>query len=313
MSFRGLGIIIFLALAELSSGASGETFALARGQVIVGSIDYYTTQNEDTLLDIARNNDLGYVQLIVANSEIDPWLPGAGHIILLPRVYLLPEGPHKGIVIDLAAQRLYYYPPDGKTVETYPIGTGDEVGMTPAGTTRVVAKTVHPAWYPPPSIRAERPELPVVVPPGLDNPLGIYALRLGWPGYLIHGTNKPYGVGRNVSHGCIRLYPEDIEKLFRQVAVGTPVRVIDEESRLAWVHGELYLALAPNHAQIDQISQNQPVSLTVPSDLFMRITDAAGEQVGRIDWSLVNWIADQRPGVPIPVTDRMLTTANVSP
>jgi len=303
----------FLALAGISSGVTAETLALGPGQLLVGSVEYYTTQSEDTLLDIARNNDLGYGQLITVNSESDPWLPGAGQVIMLPKAYLLPDGPRKGIVIDLAAQRLYYFPADGKSLETYPIGTGDQVGMTPRGITRVVAKTIHPTWYPPPSIRAERPELPIMVPPGPDNPLGNYALRLGWPGYLIHGTNKPYGVGRNVSHGCIRLYPEDIEKLFRQVPIGTPVRVIDEEIRIAWVGGELYLALTPSHAQNDEISQNQPMSPAVPSDLFMRIGEAAGNQVKRIDWPLVNWIADKRPGIPIAVTETSLPAGDVTP
>lgn len=312
VSLQSLGFWVFLAVVGFCSGAAAETFVLAPGQVLIGSIGYYTTQSDDTLLDVARNNDLGYSQLITANSEIDPWLPGAGREIILPQTYILPAGPRKGIVIDLAAQRLYYFPPDGKTVETYPIGTGDQVGMTPQGTTRVVAKTVHPAWYPPPSIRAERPELPEMVPPGPDDPLGDYALRLGWAGYLIHGTNKPYGVGRNVSHGCIRLYPEDIEKLFRKVSVGTPVRVIDDEMRLAWSGGELYLALALNHAQIDEISQNQPMSIAVPPDLVTRVTEAAGQQVGRIDWQMVNWIADKRPGVPIAITETPAPTGDVT-
>jgi L,D-transpeptidase ErfK/SrfK len=295
--------MLLLALGGLCPGAAAETFALVPGQALVGSIGYYTTQSEDTLLDVARNNDLGYGQLITANSDTDPWLPGAGREIILPGAYILPAGPRKGIVIDLAAQRLYFFSPDGKTVDTYPIGTGDQVGMTPQGTTHVVAKTVHPAWYPPSSIRAERPELPVMVPPGPDNPLGDYALRLGWAGYLIHGTSKPYGVGRNVSHGCIRLYPEDIEKLFRKVSVGTPVRVIDEEMRFAWSKGELYLALAPSHDQIDDISQNQPMRIAVPPDLASRVTEVAGPQAGRIDWQQVEWIADRRPGVPIAITE----------
>lgn len=311
LASHSLGFAISLVLAGCS-GAAAETFALASGQVLVGSINYYTTQSDDTLLDVARNNDLGYSQLLTANSETDPWLPGADREILLPQVYILPAGPRKGIVIDLAAQRLYYFPPDGKTVETYPIGTGDQVGMTPQGTTSIVAKVTHPAWYPPASIRAERSELPVMVPPGPDNPLGDYALRLGWAGYLIHGTNKPYGVGRNVSHGCIRLYPEDIEKLFRKVSVGTAVRVIDEEMRLAWSGGELYLALAPSHAQIDEISQNQPMSTVVPPDLAMRVTQAAGLQAARIDWQMVNWIADKRPGVPIAITETPPSSGDVT-
>ena len=165
-------------------------------------------------------------------------------------------------------------------MESCPIGAGAEAGMTPRGTTKVVGKVVKPAWYVPKSIRKEQPDLPAMVPAGPDNPLGDYAFRLGWPSYLIHGTNKPYGIGRNVSHGCIHLYPEDIEKLFGEVPIGTPVRVIDDQMRLAWVDGELYLALAPTHAQIDQISQNQPMQPSVPKDLHARVLAAAGDQAG---------------------------------
>ena len=295
--------VLLLALAAPGAGAQAETFTLSPGQLLVGAPDYFVTRKEDTLLDVARANDLGYSALMTVNAKMDPWLPGDGRTITLPKLFLLPDGPHEGIVIDLAAQRLYYFPPGGKTVETYPIGTGDQAGMTPTGTTRVVAKTPHPAWYPPKSIRADRPELPAMVPAGPDNPLGDYALRLGWTSYLIHGTNKPYGVGRNVSHGCIRLYPEDIEKLFREVKVGTPVRVIDKTMRLTWADGELYLALAPSHDQIVEISENQPMSVAVPPDLFQAVAGAAGNQVSRVDWKLVAWIGSQRPSMPIAVTD----------
>lgn len=296
--------ILFLALAAVpgSSAVLAATFPLSPAQMMVGAPERHVTESSDTLLDIARAHDLGYGQLIAVNPGIDPWLPGQGREIALPGVYLLPPGPRKGIVIDLAAQRLYYFPPDGRTVETFPIGVGTEAGMTPRGTTRVVAKTARPAWYPPKSILDERPGLPTMVPPGPSNPLGEYALRLGWPAYLIHGTNKPYGVGRNVSHGCIRLYPEDIERLFREVPLGTPVRVIDDEIRLAWIDGELYLALPPSHAQMDEISQNQPMTPQFPPQLYGRIVQAAGEQVQRIDWRLVSRIGENRPGMPTRIT-----------
>ena len=277
----------------------------------MGAPDYFVTKAEDTLLDVARDNDLGYSALMTVNAKMDPWRPGDGRTVTLPKLFLLPDGPRQGIVIDLAAQRLFYFPPDGKTVETYPIGTGDQAGMTPTGSTRVVAKTAHPAWYPTASIRKAEPDLPAVVPAGPDNPLGDYAFRLGWPTYLIHGTNKPYGVGRNVSHGCIRLYPEDIEKLFREVKVGTPVRVVDKPMRLTWTNGELYLALAPSHDQMVEISENQPMSVAAPQDLFQAVAAAAGAQVSRVDWKMVSWIGGQRPGMPFAVTDSADAAATV--
>ena len=290
------------AVGVLSPQVRSASFPLASGQNLVGAPGTYVTRNEDTLLDVARRNDLGYGQLIAANGRIDPWLPGAGQVVTLPNVYLVPDGPRKGIVINLAEQRLYYFPPDGRTIETYPIGVGVVANLTPLGITRVVRKDVRPTWYPPPSIRAEKPELPESVPPGPDNPLGEYALRLGWPAYLIHGTNKPYGVGRNVSHGCIRLYPEDIQRLFSEVTVGTPVRVIDEEVRLAWVDGELYLQVTLSKRQMDEIDINVPMTPEIPSDLAERVIAAAGDQFDRIDWNAVNRIGLKRPGIPVRIT-----------
>ncbi|MBN9589112.1 MAG: hypothetical protein BGN85_11880 [Alphaproteobacteria bacterium 64-11] len=292
-----------VAAALAPTGARAMTYALAPDQTLVGETGSYVTRSEDTLLDVARNNDLGYGQLMAVNRGIDPWLPGEGHDVSLPGVYILPPGPREGIVIDLAAHRLFYFPPGGGMVETYPIGVGAEAGMTPRGTTRVVSKIAHPAWYPPKSIRKERPELPARVPPGPDNPLGDYAMQLGWPSYLIHGTNKPYGVGRNVSHGCIRLYPEDIKKLFAEVRVGTPVRVVDDPVHLAWIDGELYLALPPSRSQMDQISENQPVTPQVPPDLQARITAAAGDEADRVDWDKVGQAGETRTGVPVRITE----------
>lgn len=294
-------LVIVASILASSRGAAAD-FSLSPGQMLVGAVGEYVTRREDTLPDIARRSDLGYGQLIAVNRRIDPWLPGAGHKIVIPSVYLLPDVPHHGIVINLAEQRLYYFPPGGDTVETYPIGTGVDADMTPRGTTQIVRKDVRPTWYPPPSIRAEKPELPAAVPPGPDNPLGEYAFRLGWPRYLIHGTNKPYGVGRHVSHGCIRLYPEDIERLFTQVPAGTPVRVVDEEIRLAWVDDELYLEVTPSRRQRDEMDLNTPVTPDRPRDLADRVAVAAGPEVSRVDWHLVGKIGAKRTGVPTRIT-----------
>ena len=302
---RGARRAAFAVLASLlwSLPAGAETFPLADGQMMVGAPGSHVTSKDDTLLDIARDNDLGYGQIMAVNDrDLDPWLPGEGREVILPNLFMLPDGPRQGIVIDLAAQRLFYFPKDGKTVQTYPLGTGAEAGMTPRGTTKVVGKVVNPVWYVPKSIRKEQPDLPGMVRPGPDNPLGEYAFRLGWPSYLIHGTNKPYGIGRNVSHGCIHLYPEDIKTLFGEISIGTPVRVVDDEMRFAWVDGTLYLALAPTHAQISEISENQKVTPSVPDNLQARVAEAAGDQVGRIDWKLVAELGLKRPGMPVAIT-----------
>ena len=299
---RSLGISVAIAIVLLARPADAASFSLAPGQLAVGAITTYADQGDENLLDIARTNDLGYGQLIAANPGVDPWVPGRGRAITLPGIYLVPEGPRRGIVINLSEQRLYYFPPDGRTIETYPIGVGVQGWATPLGVTQVTGKDVHPTWYPPRSIREEKPELPEMVPPGPDNPLGDYALRLGWPSYLIHGTNKPYGVGRNVSHGCIRLYPEDIERLFGEVATGVAVRVTDDELRLAWIEGELYLAAFPSKQQMDELAINQPMTPATPANLATRVTDAAGSHRDRIDWGIVQYLALKRPGIPYRIT-----------
>ncbi|HYM04506.1 MAG TPA: L,D-transpeptidase family protein [Stellaceae bacterium] len=277
------------------------SFPLSSDQAAVGLVGTYVASENDTLLDVARRFDLGYTQLVSANRGIDPWQPGAGRNITVPNLYLLPDGPRRGIVVNLVQNRLYYFPPDGGTVETYPIGVGVQGASTPIGTTRIVAKRAHPRWVPPASIRAERPELPAVVPPGPDNPLGDYALQLGWPSYLIHGTNKPDGVGRNASHGCLRLYPEDVERLFGEVAVGTPVRVVNEEVQTAWIGGDLYLAVYPTKEQADQLDVNEPVTPTMPPRLKQRVEAAAGSHPVHIDWSVVERAGRERTGIPVRV------------
>ena len=285
-------------------------FSLESGQAAVGTLGTYVTRDEDTLIDIARRYDLGYTQLVAANRGFDPWLPGAGRRITLPSRYLLPDGPRRGIVINLVQQRLYYFSPDGRKVETHPIGVGVQGWSTPRGTTRVVTKEIHPSWYPPPSIRKEQPELPQVVPPGPDNPLGDYALRLGWPGYLIHGTNKPDGVGRNSSHGCIRLFPEDIEWLFSAVSVGTPVRVVNEEVQAAWIDNELYVAIYPNKDQAQQLDTGEPMTPAAAPRLKKRVAAAAGRgRLDRIDWDEVERAGRDRTGIPVRVTLPVVTSA----
>lgn len=313
MIYRSILFASIAVAAAFPSLAQAREFPLAPGQTAVGTIGEYTTQYKDTLLDIARDNDLGYTQLAIANRGIDPWLPGADKRIVLPSLYILPDVPRRGIVVNLAQQRAFYFPPGGHKVETFPIGVGVQGRKTPLGVTRIVGKEPHPGWSPPPSIRAEEPDLPAYVPPGPDNPLGDYAMPLAWKGYLMHGTSKPYGVGRNVSHGCIRLYPEDIDHLFHEVAVGTPVRVINDAVSVGWINNRLYVGVFPDKEQVDQIDIEQPMTPAMPPDLVQRVRAAAGDQADRVDWALVTRLGMVRNGIPTAVTPPVVAEDSVAP
>ena len=303
---HGAGSALFGLLAALLSSAlpaAAAEFPLAPKQNAVGAVGSYATVEPDNLMDLGRHYDLGFTQLMAANRGVNPWRPGIGRPITVPAYYLLPDGPRSGIVINLAEQRLYYFPPGNKRVETYPIGVGVLGASTPLGMTRIAEKVANPAWYPPPSIHEERPELPEVIAAGPDNPLGAYALRLGWHNYLLHGTNKPDGVGRDVSHGCMHLYPEDIERLFREIPVGTAVRVIDQEVKAGWVGGELFVEVHPTKDQGDELDiSNIMTPVPAPLDLDARVAELAGQDADRIDWPRVREIGLDRTGIPTQVT-----------
>lgn len=223
------------------------------GSDIVGEISSTTATFDDTLIDIARRHGVGYQDIVRANPGVNVWVPGEGTDVILPTQYVLPPGPREGIVLNLPEYRLYYFPKpaDGKTAQviTYPISIGRQDWETPIGVTRIIAKAVNPSWYPPQSVReehaAEGRPLASVVPPGPDNPLGKHAMRLGLPGYLIHGTNRPAGVGMRVTHGCLRMFPEDIESLFDLVSINTRVRLINEPVKIGWRGDELVLEVHP--------------------------------------------------------------------
>ena len=269
---------------------------------LIGANGYYRVREGETLLEIARLHDFGFIELISANPGMDPWVPEPGRTVLLPGQHILPDAPRQGIVINRPELRLYYYPGNGQPPVTYPIGVGRLGRETPLGTTFIAAKRDKPIWTPPPSIRAERPELPATVPSGPDNPLGLFALNLGWRNYVIHGTNKPYGIGRRVSSGCIRLYPEDIEQLFQIIDVGTPVRVVDQETKIGWSEGELYLEIHPSVAEGDELEQKGWYMATPVSGLKERVQQAAGIHAARIDWSAVNKAEKAKRGTPLRIT-----------
>jgi L,D-transpeptidase ErfK/SrfK len=292
----------------LATTAASPTLAaeypIGLDQQMVGEIRRYTVREGEVLADIARHFDVGYTALVLANPGVDPWLPGAGREVTIPALYILPDAPHQGVVINLAQWRLYYFPPGGGRVETFPLGLGVIGKKTPLGVTRVVSKEANPAWYPPPSIRAERPELPGVVPAGPDNPLGAYALHLGWTNYLIHGTNKPDGVGRNVSHGCIRLYPEDIEHVFNVVGIGTPVRSVDQSATAGWGADGLYVQVHPSKSQVEEVSIDRHPTPEAAQGVEAVVRNIAGRYTDTVDWGAVAQAARQRTGMPVRVAPR---------
>jgi L,D-transpeptidase ErfK/SrfK len=220
---------------------------------LVGELRSVPAAGEDTLLDIARRFDAGQDEILHANPDVDRWLPKPGSQVLVPSRHILPDARREGLILNIAEMRLYYFPPSRPgqpdELQTYPVSIGRMDWDTPQGTTRVIAKTRNPEWRPPESIKEEHAAdgepLPDVVPAGPDNPLGKYALRLGLPGYLIHSTNKPYGVGMRVTHGCVRMYPEDIEQLFPEVPVGTPVQIVNQPVKVGWLGHTLFIEIHP--------------------------------------------------------------------
>jgi L,D-transpeptidase ErfK/SrfK len=268
----------------------------------IGRFEYYQIRGQKNLLQVARLNGLGYIELLAANPGINPWVPKKGRTLVLPKAHLLPDAPRRGIVINLAEMRLYFFRKKNDPVLTFPIGIGRMGRETPTGVTHVKAKRKKPSWIPPASIRAERPGLPSEVPPGPRNPLGHYALNLAWKGYVIHGTNQPYGIGRRVSSGCIRLYPEDIALLFRLVSVGTPVTIVYQPVKLGWSGGELYAEIHPTTAQGDELEVRGWFTPAAIQALDERVRNAAGAASHRVAWNIVYETARKRLGVPVRIT-----------
>jgi L,D-transpeptidase ErfK/SrfK len=277
---------------------------------VVGVVQITHATKQDTLTDIGRRFSVGYNEMQRANPGVDMWLPGAGRQVVVPTQFVLPDAPHKGIVVNIAAMRLYYFPPhrrgEKQIVYTYPIGIGRVGWQTPEGVTRVVAKVKNPVWRVPKSIRKEHREegdiLPAVVPPGPDNPLGNRALFLGWPGYLIHGTNKPVGVGMRVSHGCMHLFPEEIEQLFKMVPLGTEVRVVNQPFVFGWYRGELYME-AFGSLKDDRRDWHQAEWKLLHKALGKRIEAQLRAHHEHVRWDLVTQLANDPRGIPVAVTD----------
>ncbi len=271
------------------------------GQDVIGMPQVVFPGATDTLSDFAREYGLGYDELLEANPGVSPWLPGENTPILLPTQYVLPDVPREGLVLNIASKRLFYFPAMGEgqnqIVFTYPIGIGRVGWETPLGATTVVSKAENPSWWVPASVRREHAEmgdpLPSLVPPGPENPLGTRVLKLEMPGYLIHGTNQPYGVGMRVSHGCIRLYPENIEFLYELVEIGEPVRIINEPYLLGQRDGEWYFE---SHTPLDD-------DLIEPGERLDTLLRAAGESISAEQQEHARAIASSADGVPVRIAE----------
>lgn len=271
----------------------------------VGNMQNYVTGEDDTFIKIARKNDLGFVGLRAANPYVDPWVPGKGTELILPSRHLLPDAPHEGIVINLPEMRLFSYIDPYKAPVTHPIGIGREGLATPTGKTKVVRKVDGPTWRPTPRMREEDPSLPAVVPPGPQNPMGTNALYLGWPTYAMHGTNKPYGIGRRVSSGCIRLYPEDIKAFYSQVPVGTDVTVVNQPVKAAWIDDKLYIEAHLTMDQADAMEEDGGMpSYDVSMDDLDVIIKTAGKYANDLDWREIREIIRRRAGYPVEVFEK---------
>jgi len=284
-----LVVAIGLAAPSMSNAAA---YSVAGPQTqVVGAIIPLRTRYEDTLASVAEAQGLGWRELVDANQTVDPWLPGDGTVIDLPTKYVLPSGPREGVVINVSEFRLYYYPPGGKMVLTFPVGLGRLDFPTPLVNTRIKAAVPNPSWHPGPTARREHAArgnpLPAVVPPGPDNPMGSMAIVLGIPSYFIHGTNQPFAVGQTASLGCIRMYNNHVETLAEMARSGQPVRIVNEPYKVGWRDGELF---AEVHEDIYDMAE--------PGELEKRIREAVKDRAVQIDWDVVRGLSEKRTGVP---------------
>lgn len=308
-------LAVIPALLLFVQPVQAETFLRPPDDVdVIGRITFYDAGRDDTLLDIARRYDIGQNEILHANPAVDRWMPANGSQVTLPSRYIIPDAERSGLIINLPEMRLFYFPDPatgGKpAIITHPISVGRMDWNTPLGNTRIVSKQRDPSWRPPESIKKEALEdgkvLPDVIPAGPDNPLGRYAMRLGIPGYLIHSTNKPYGVGMRVTHGCIRMYPEDIEGLFADIAVNTPVHIVNQPIKLGWMAGGLFVEL---HPPLDE-------DLPQYENFLQRVLDAVAEKLAEekdnaalndsrrvtLDGAALRRAVEEKSGIPVLIT-----------
>lgn len=273
-------------------------FFVAKGDDVIGGLRFLRLEKGDTLPDIARHFSLGLTGVTAANPGVDIWAPGAGERILLPQSFILPDAPRKGIVINLAAMRLFKFEGDSESlaVLTYPVGVGTEERPSPMGQMRVERKVSRPTWHVPASIARDHLKkgdvLPAKVLPGPKNPLGEYALYLSAPTYLIHGTNKPASIGLRATNGCIRLYPEDVKSLYKSTSVKTPVNIVDQPYLLGQSNGVVYLEVHGPTEDLDTAELDK---------IYKRLKTIEKESGRSLDWSKIKNVLAEARGIPVPI------------
>jgi L,D-transpeptidase ErfK/SrfK len=284
------------------------------GDLLLGQTTSYTVKKHETLFDIARRYDMGIIELEAANPGVSPWNPKAGTSITVTTKHVIPSITHDGIVVNLSASRLYYFK-GPREVLSFPIASGKSGWETPVAATTVIDKRIHPTWTPPPNIRAENPKLPPFIPPGPDNPLGDYAMALGVGGIMIHGTNAPASIGKHASHGCIRMYPEDIKALFNAVPLHTPVLLTRTPYVMGWQGRTLYIEVTPRvHPAPPRHTKTAKAKPKVKSDPFLHraVTQVAGAGT-TIDWTAVDEALARGDGIPTAIATRSLFVGPPAP
>ncbi|MGD9215242.1 MAG: L,D-transpeptidase family protein [Desulfobacteraceae bacterium] len=293
-------VLTTLPFADWGADSVEENYFLVdKEDDVIGQLAVVRLKRGDTLPDIARHFSLGINAVSSANPGVDAWVPRAGERIVLPLGFILPQADRKGIVINLAAMRLFYFKRDGdlQAVSTFPIGVGTVERPTPMGRMYVTRKKLRPTWYVPASIAADHRKkgdpLPAAVPPGPLNPLGEHALYLSKPGYLIHGTNKPASIGLRATNGCIRLYPEDIKRLFATTPVKTPVNILNQPYLVGRRDGVVYLEAHEPFEDSESAELNR---------LFVKLKKIEKRTGHALDWHKVKKVVAQAHGIPVAIS-----------
>ena len=304
---RSATVMLLLCMAANSGIARADTYIQPPDDIdLIGSLQYVKAHENETLLDIARNNDIGQKEIVIANPGVDRWLPRNSPVVKLPKRYLLPDAERTGLVLNLPEMRLYYYYRskfnNTPQIITHPVSVGRMDWETPLGRTRIASKQRDPSWRPPQSLKDEAiaegdDPLPDVVPPGPDNPLGGFAMRLAVPGYLLHSTNKPYGVGMRVTHGCLRMYPEDIERLFDDVPVGTPMQIVNQPVKLGWLADTLYIEIHP------ALEEDRQKPGTDMETVLSMVAGFTADRPVTLDRKALRLAVERQDGIPVAISE----------
>jgi L,D-transpeptidase ErfK/SrfK len=287
-----------LAPKYLEENVIRNEFSVVKGDDVIGRLAFIRLEKGDTLPDIARHFSLGLKEVSAANPGVDLWVPEAGERVMLPLSFILPDAPRKGIVINLAAMRLFQFQGNSEalTVLTYPVGVGKEDRPSPRGLMHVVRKASKPTWHVPVSIAKDHLKkgdpLPAKVLPGPLNPLGEYALYLSEPSYLIHGTNKPASVGLTATNGCMRLYPEDVKRLYENTAVKTAVNIVNQPYLLGQSNGIVYMEVHASTEDLDAAEFDK---------IYAKLKNIEKKSGRPLDWSKVKKILAEARGIPVPI------------